>query len=493
MIVTVPGASLVDGQTFTISDGVGQVVTFEFDSNASITPGHVAVTFTAGSSAATVKSNIVTAVNAATLGVTAANAGYGAVSLINDTVGSQGNQTIAETVTDPEFRAFGMSGGRDNGTAQGAAAAAGTIVTVPGASLVDGQTFTISDGVGAPVTFEFDSNASITPGSTAVTFSAGSTAAAVKSSIVSAVNGAPLGVTATNAGYGAVSLLNDTVGSQGNQTITETVTDSEFRVFGMFGGRDDSDGDGIGDPDDNCPQNANAGQLDTDGDGQGDACDADDDGDGTADGPDNCDLTPNPGQLDTDGDGQGDACDSDDDGDGVPDASDACPTQAATAANGCPSTSGGGGGNGTADTTAPTGVVDTTAPTGVPATTAPTAVPDTTAPTAKLSGAKSSRSGFSITVSCPTEACTATLVGKITTSYHAAAAGAVKKGFTLSRKTKTIPAGGKATFRVKLSGGARKAVQKALANGGKARAPLAVTVKDAAGNTRTLKKTLNLR
>ena len=73
----------------------------------------------------------------------------------------------------------------------------------------------------------------------------------------------------------------------------------------------DSDGDGVPDVSDNCPDDANPGQEDTDGDGQGDACDNDDDGDGIADASDNCPLTFNPGQEDTDGDGTGDACDGD--------------------------------------------------------------------------------------------------------------------------------------------------------------------------------------
>lgn len=45
----------------------------------------------------------------------------------------------------------------------------------------------------------------------------------------------------------------------------------------------DSDGDGINDPDDNCPADANADQADQDDDGLGDPCDPDDDGDGIAD------------------------------------------------------------------------------------------------------------------------------------------------------------------------------------------------------------------
>jgi len=58
----------------------------------------------------------------------------------------------------------------------------------------------------------------------------------------------------------------------------------------------DTDGDGIVDPLDNCPDVANPDQQDRDRDRAGDACD-------------NCPDFFNPDQLDTDGDGCGDACD----------------------------------------------------------------------------------------------------------------------------------------------------------------------------------------
>lgn len=45
----------------------------------------------------------------------------------------------------------------------------------------------------------------------------------------------------------------------------------------------DSDGDGVADNDDNCPQNGNPNQLDTDNDGLGNLCDPDDDNDGLSD------------------------------------------------------------------------------------------------------------------------------------------------------------------------------------------------------------------
>jgi sugar lactone lactonase YvrE len=57
----------------------------------------------------------------------------------------------------------------------------------------------------------------------------------------------------------------------------------------------DTDGDGVPDATDNCPDRANPDQADADGDGLGDVCD-------------NCPATRNPDQADSNGDGSGDAC-----------------------------------------------------------------------------------------------------------------------------------------------------------------------------------------
>lgn len=62
----------------------------------------------------------------------------------------------------------------------------------------------------------------------------------------------------------------------------------------------DADGDGILDPEDNCPFYWNTGQIDFDGDGVGDKCD-------------NCIYIYNADQIDTDGDGAGDSCEFGDD------------------------------------------------------------------------------------------------------------------------------------------------------------------------------------
>ena len=90
----------------------------------------------------------------------------------------------------------------------------------------------------------------------------------------------------------------------------------------------DSDGDGVADAVDNCPQDPNPGQADLDGDGEGDACDSDIDGDGL-DNVTELSLETNPENPDSDGDGlmdgeevntyDTDPNDSDSDSDGLSD------------------------------------------------------------------------------------------------------------------------------------------------------------------------------
>ena len=118
-------------------------------------------------------------------------------------------------------------------------AATGSITTVGGGLLIDGETFTLDDGVNAPTVFEFDlGGGGVGGGNVAVVYTAPDTADVVKATIIAAVNGvgAGLEITAGDGGVGLVTLTNDNIGGHGNQTVTETVADAGFVVAGLSGG-----------------------------------------------------------------------------------------------------------------------------------------------------------------------------------------------------------------------------------------------------------------
>lgn len=107
------GSQLVDTETFVLDDGTNPALTFEFDSGGGIT-GDVAVAFTAGDSADTIRDAIIAAVNgAAPLNITAFDDGPGLVGLVNVAGGTPGNVPITDTVVADAFVFTGMSGGRN--------------------------------------------------------------------------------------------------------------------------------------------------------------------------------------------------------------------------------------------------------------------------------------------------------------------------------------------------------------------------------------------
>ncbi|MGQ7848746.1 thrombospondin type 3 repeat-containing protein [Granulosicoccus sp. 3-233] len=100
---------------------------------------------------------------------------------------------------------------------------------------------------------------------------------------------------------------------------------ADFDDNGIGDACEDTDSDTVLDIDDNCPIVANPTQGDSDGDGTGDACESDTDEDTVIDDVDNCPTISNADQADADGDGTGDVCEIDTDGDGVIDDIDNCP------------------------------------------------------------------------------------------------------------------------------------------------------------------------
>ena len=114
--------------------------------------------------------------------------------------------------------------------------AGGSITFVAKANLIDGETFTISDGTTAKV-FEFDVDGGGVGGSNVqVNVSGVTTAIEVAGVAHTAINGATFNVTSTNPGTGTLTLANDASGSTGNVAITDTVTNSGFTHIGMGGG-----------------------------------------------------------------------------------------------------------------------------------------------------------------------------------------------------------------------------------------------------------------
>jgi hypothetical protein len=114
--ITVPaggGAALVDGETFTLNDGVNPATVFEFDRDGVVAGGRVAVPITPGWSASQVRDAMVTAINgvAGGLAITAAPGSGNTLNLTNDAAGAFGNVTITETVANAVFLVSGMTGG----------------------------------------------------------------------------------------------------------------------------------------------------------------------------------------------------------------------------------------------------------------------------------------------------------------------------------------------------------------------------------------------
>ena len=118
-------------------------------------------------------------------------------------------------------------------------AATGTLkVTEPG-NLVDGETFTLDDGVNTPTTFEFDTDATWTSPNVPIDISGAIDFRDVRTAVLAAINGvATLDITAFTPGFGdTLNLTNDTPGSAGNTTSISLIVSNKFSLSNMTGGK----------------------------------------------------------------------------------------------------------------------------------------------------------------------------------------------------------------------------------------------------------------
>jgi hypothetical protein len=141
----------------------------------------------------------------------------------------------AEVCDDGNALACGTCSGNAGGTAAGCtnlitSKASGSVTPVAAMDLNDGTTFTINDGFNPAVTFEFDTDDSVTNSATliAIDFQTTWDDATLRSAVVTAINsvtGALL-ITASNGTPAReVQLVHDRVSGRGNQAITTSSAD----------------------------------------------------------------------------------------------------------------------------------------------------------------------------------------------------------------------------------------------------------------------------
>ncbi len=118
------------------------------------------------------------------------------------------------------------------------AAATGDITCVAKANFDDtGDTVTIDDGINAAVVYEFDPDGDgASGGNIAVDISGATDAASCAAILKTAIEANQPLFTVVDAGAGVLELTHNIIGTVGNETITEAVTDAGFLVTGMSGG-----------------------------------------------------------------------------------------------------------------------------------------------------------------------------------------------------------------------------------------------------------------
>tara|TARA_Y100000310_G_scaffold328163_1_gene395806 strand:- start:13574 stop:16222 length:2649 start_codon:yes stop_codon:yes gene_type:complete len=115
-LTCVAKASLVDGETVTIGDGVTSVI-FEFDLPPDgVGGGNTVVDVSADTTDAEVAARLGAAIDASALDISVASYAVGVINLVHDTAGAAGTITIADTVVNAGFAAGALTDGVDAAT-----------------------------------------------------------------------------------------------------------------------------------------------------------------------------------------------------------------------------------------------------------------------------------------------------------------------------------------------------------------------------------------
>jgi cysteine-rich repeat protein len=148
-----------------------------------------------------------------------------------------------ETCDDRNTLGCGLCSSNCRTATASALQASGTIITPDGMGVNSGQKFTLDDGYGHTVTFQFStvdlSGTTLANGNIAVHLSSGNTAPQMAAEIALAISdehgAGALDIQVTTNGA-VVSLLNDHLSSLGNQAITNTGSGTGWATLGMNGG-----------------------------------------------------------------------------------------------------------------------------------------------------------------------------------------------------------------------------------------------------------------
>ncbi|MFK7738454.1 MAG: tandem-95 repeat protein [Pirellulaceae bacterium] len=192
--------SVSDGDTFTITTLAGSA-TFEFNSDADITAGNIAIPATLTDTEDEIGARVSDAIANAGLGLNPSHVGGGNVAIggtVDDQVDVTGSPTLA------------LSGEPGVQTGTRLAILGPLLLNSPlrgAADIIEDSAFTITAN-GQSRVFEFDSNFSgaSQPGNVVISYTALSTQEDIATAIVNAINTSGLGIAVSNQGGGVISL-----------------------------------------------------------------------------------------------------------------------------------------------------------------------------------------------------------------------------------------------------------------------------------------------